>query len=226
MKSISTIFFVLCASCILTISIYAQDTYKTTSLVGSGYDLYLGVHSGIYDCNQSFDYPYNLGVFTQFNYSPEVMENFFMGVELGAFFAQGGENEWSMDNGIYIGHVSIYPGFSLPLAKRKLSEKAELHSRLYARKLRFAGGVTYGLPFTVTGYRLMPGREFASSGLGFSGMILLDIGSRMSLLLSGTRLYSDTDGLGFKPDGARNPGNLHDRSYWYKLGIAYNLVGY
>ena len=117
-------------------------------------------------------------------------------------------------------------GYGLHLAKKKFNAEKELISRMYSRKLKLALGATYGMPLNINDKRLDKEIKNTSDGFGITGMVMLDLSSQLSVFGSATVINSDTDGRGFLENGDRVPANLHDRTFWFKVGIAYNLVGF
>ena len=198
---------------------------REEKLIGSSSDFLIGLHSGIFDCNQDYNYPYNLGIVGQYNYTPNVLKNWFMGAEIGAFFAQNGLDGNNREMGTLISHLSIYPGISFDLNKREYPEEEDLSQKLKSKKLKFAVGVTLGVPIKTfsTGIHYDP--DNAKTGIGFTAMSIFEMSPRLSFFGSITRVGADMDGFGYYPEsGDLFEGNKHKLSYWAKIGLAYNLM--
>jgi len=204
---------------------YAQGDVitKEEKLVGSSSDFSIGIHSGIFDCNQTYKYPYNVGAFLQYNYTPNVMKNWFVGAEAGAFFTQGSPDDYNRETNLFVGHVSLYPGYSITLDKKEYPEELDFESKINARKLKFAAGLTLGMPLKVSDSNGVSA-DNAKIGFGFTGMVLFDVTSKLSVLGSMTRVGADMDGKGYTTSGEVLEGNNNKASYWYKVGLSYNLM--
>lgn len=197
---------------------------REEKLVGSTSDFLVGVHTGIFDCNQTIKYPLNYGFMAQYNYTPDVMKSWYMGAELGAFYTQSSEDDNLRTLGAMIGHFSIYPGYTIEIGKKEYPEEDDLQARIKSKKLRLAAGVTLGLPIKTYSSGTTYDADNAKAGFGFTGMVLYEMPNRLNLLGSVSYVGSDMDGFGFDPEtGDRTPGNEVKASWWYKIGIAYNL---
>jgi hypothetical protein len=222
-STLSLIAFVL-----ITGSLFAQGDMLTREekLVGSTSDFLVGIHSGIFDCNQEYYYPYNIGINAQYNYTPNVMKNWYMGAEIGSFFTQSPEDGNLREMGAIIGHISLYPGYSFTLNSKEFPEEGDFEAKLKTHKLKVAAGVTLGIPFTTYSSGSTYNPDNANIGFGFTAMVLYDMPNRLNLFGSVTNVAADMDGFGYDPEtGNRTPGNDHQSSWWYKVGIAYSIFG-
>ena len=195
-------------------------------LLGSDSELLIGLHSGIFDCNQEYNYPFNIGAIAQYNYTPNVLKNWFVGSELGVFFTQNGEDGNLREMGAIIGHFSIYPGIAIDLNKKEFPEEENFSDNMRSNKLKFAAGITVGLPVKTYSSGSTYDPSNADSGFGFTGMVSYQMPNKLNIFASATRVGADMDGFGYDPvSGDSTPGNEGKVSYWYKIGIAYNVLG-
>jgi hypothetical protein len=228
-KNVNTkLFLVSILFSVFTFQSMAQGDMLTREekLIGSTSDFLVGLHTGIFDCNQTVKYPVNVGFMAQYNYTPDVMKSWYLGAELGGFYTQSPEDDNLRTMGALIGHVSIYPGYTFELGKKEFPEEDDLTSRIKTKKLRIAAGVTVGTPLKTYSSGITYDPDNAKTGFGFTGMLMYELPNRLNIFGSVTSVGSDMDGFGFDPEtGERIRGNEHKASWWYKVGIAYNLMG-
>ena len=220
------LFSSLCLLYFIPASAQGDMLTREEKLIGSTSDFLVGLHSGIFDCNQDYNYPFNLGVVGQYNYTPNVLKMWYLGAELGAFYTQNGEDGNLRTMGAMVSHFSIYPGVSFELNKKEYPEDESFREKIKSRKLKFAAGFTVGVPLKTYSSGIHYDPSNAKTGIGFTAMSVFEINHKLNVFGSFTRVNADMDGFGFDPEtGDRTPGNKHDVSYWVKLGLAYNLLG-
>jgi len=197
---------------------------REEKLVGSSTDFSVGIHSGIFDCNQEYDYPFNIGLVGQYNYTPNVMKNWFIGGEAGVFFTQSPEDGNFREMGAIVGHVSLFPGYSINLDKKEFPEEDDFNSKLNSKKLNLGLGLTLGVPIKTYSSGSTYHEDNADTGFGFSGFMSYDVSRKLNIFGSVSRVGADMDGFGYDPEtDDRTIGNDYKVSYWGKIGIAYNL---
>ncbi|MEZ4908459.1 MAG: hypothetical protein R2771_12645 [Saprospiraceae bacterium] len=206
----------------------AQSSYlsKDERLVGDNFELAGGVHIGAFDCNQTTKYPYNLGAVFQFNYIPDVTQNWFFGTEIGAFYASGKADDYDRKIKDAILDFSFYPGLSFPLGSSYLSEDnptVRLKKMVHARKFRIGAGFTIAVPLSVASEGVGVNTDIVKAGFGFSLRTSFDLGDRLSLFANASRIGKDLDGLGFVSSTSSEPvlANEHNVTYYYKLGVVW-----
>ena len=50
-------------------------------IIGETSEFFIGLHSGLFDANQTVTYPYNIGLVAQYNYIPNVVKSDFNGLK-------------------------------------------------------------------------------------------------------------------------------------------------
>jgi hypothetical protein len=200
------------------------------ALVGESSDYSLGIHTGVFDCNQTLRYPYNIGVVGQFNYIPDVTKNWYFGAELGAFYTQGQEKGdiWGRSTKAAFADITVYPGLSFPVGSSFAQEDnatLRLKKLAQSRKFRIGLGFTIALPLLKKSSGITVNNEPINAGFGFSLRTSYDLPNRLTLFFNATRIGKDLDGLAFANN---NTTELHEDndykvSYYYKLGILWNF---
>lgn len=201
------------------------------NLNGEGSDYSLGIHTGVFDCNQTVKYPYNIGILGQYNYIPDVSKNWYFGAELGAFYTQGKEKDDKYGRSVKaaFADLTIYPGLSFPLGSEFAEEDnavLRLKKMAQARKFRIGLGFTVAMPLIKKSEGHGVNVDPVKAGFGFSLRTSYDLPNRLTLFANATRIGRDLDGLGFVSSTSteRIEANEHKVSYYYKVGILWNFL--
>ena len=212
-------------------SLSAQEGMLTSeeTLLGESSDFFVGLHTGIFDCNQTTKYPFNIGVVAQYNYVPDVSKKWFFGAELGAFYVYGKEDALNRTTKLGLGDITVFPGISFPVfTKIRTTDNTSLRLKKISRSRR----IRLGLGFTAV-FPLLKGSEgpgvnvdAIKPGYGFSWRSSLDLPKRITVFINLTRIGRDLDGLAYKSSTSfeRSNGNKHGESYYYKVGIMWNFL--
>lgn len=231
MKSvIFSIFSFLVIMAFMPWSLKAQHGMLTSEeeLIGEASEFFIGLHTGIFDCNQSVKYPFNIGMVAQYNYLPDVSGKWFFGAELGAFYTASGEDKLNRRTKLGLVDISIYPGISFPVNANITSDDNNILRRkklAQARKLRFALGFVVAIPVKKASEGPGVNLDAIKPGLGLTLRSSYDLPNRLTLFLNITRIGRDLDGYAYKSpvSNERSNGNKHDLSYYYKLGVLWNF---
>ena len=180
-------------------------------------DLYGGLHTGAFDCNQTNKYPYNFGANLLLQFTPNINIPWFVGLEIGSFVVKGEEapDNYGRKTNLTLINGFLHVGYEFELTQASETSKAI--------SMRMALGLPYvdhlktasvGIGF------LEPDR---SLGIGFLGMINLP--NKVSLFGSLYRLNRDLDGFGNVENGSGVvAGNKSDVTYIYKFGIMWRIL--
>lgn len=224
-KLITLITFIL-----FTGTFYAQVNYSTDQrLVGDNVDYGLGIHVGAFDCNSWVKYPYTIGADFQFNYVPDVMKKWFIGTEVGAFYAGSGADKFGRKTSGMYADFTFYPGLSFPVGSNYMEEdNATLRYKKMAesRKFRVGMGFTIATPLYKNSSGINTNLKTIKTGFGFSFRTSYDLPKRLTIFGDATRISRDLDGLARESSASLEPyvSNNHKVTYYYKLGILWNFV--
>ena len=212
-------------------NISAQHGMLTSKndIIGEASEFFIGLHSGIFDANQTGRYPYNIGVVVKYNYIPNVTKRLFLGSELGVFYVTSDKDDLFRKLQATFLDMTFYPGYSIPLGtKIRVQDNASIRVKKFsqARKFKIGMGFTVIVPLKVSSTGATTNNsEAVKSGIGVSLRTSFDLPNRVSLFASVTRIGRDLDGFGVHP-GSIEPhaGNLHDVSYYLKVGFSWNFL--
>lgn len=208
----------------------AQSGMLTSSenLFGESSNYYVGIHSGLFDSNQHGGYAFNIGGLIQYNYTPDSRTNWFIGTELGAFYAQSKLDDQNRQTKLTIVDISIIPSLSFPIAtgisfndgttmRRKKQSKA--------KKIKVGLGITAAIPLIKASKGSGINLNAIKTGFGFSLKSSVDLPYNFGLLMSVSRIGTDLDGYAYITDNSttRSNGNKHNVTYYYKFGLLYRL---
>ncbi len=212
-------------------SLNAQEGMLTSeeALIGESSDFFVGLHTGIFDCNQTTKYPYNIGVIAQYNYIPDVAKKWFFGAELGTFYVFGKKDALDRKTRLALGDITVYPGMSFPInTKINPDDNAALRLKKLSKSRRVRIGLGFTAAFPLMKKSSGPGVnvDAIKAGIGFSLRSSYDLPNRMTLFLNVTSIGRDMDGLAYKSSTSleRSNGNKHNVSYYYKIGIMWNFL--
>lgn len=212
-------------------SLSAQEGMLTSeeTLIGESSDFFIGLHTGIFDCNQTVKYPYNFGAIAQYNYIPDVSKKWFFGGELGVFYVSGKEDALDRKTKLALADITVYPGISFPISSKiNPDDNAALRLKKLAnsRRVRVGLGFTAVLPLLKKSEGHGVNIDGIKPGIGFSLRTSYDLPNRMTLFLNITRIGRDLDGFAYKSSTSleRSNGNKHDESYYYKIGFMWNFI--
>ena len=201
------------------------------TLLGESSDFSVGIHTGIFDCNQTVKYPYNIGVVGQYNYTPDISKNWFFGAELGAFYTQGKEKDdkWGRKVSAAFADITVYPGLSFPIGTSYAEEDnatLRLKKLAQSRKFRIGLGFTVSLPLLKKSEGQGVNLDPVKAGFGFSLRTSYDLPNRLTVFANGTRIGRDLDGFGFVNTNSTEKitGNEKNVSYYYKVGVLWNFM--
>lgn len=225
MKSFLPKLFVLFTIVLFTSQVFAQSTVvQEEKLVGKDSEFLVGLHTGIYDCNQEYSYPVNLGLNLQYNFIPNVFKKFFFGGELGVFYSANPEDGNFRTRNTLLANLTLYPGLKFNLNKKEFPEEVGSVAEAVSRKASIAIGLTGGLPLVVKGTGSTFNADHAKMGIGFSILGDYEITSKIAVFGSFSWINKDTDGFGWTTDRKeKTPGNEFDQTFFGKLGVAYKL---
>lgn len=177
------------------------------------WDIEGGIHSGVFDCNQTNKYPVNFGASFHILYYPEKSLPWFGGLDLGAFYVSGTEDPERYGRSIksLFASATIMAGYEY---RANTSRNTDL-------VMRFAAGLPYVAPLTSSS----SGDGFleSGSGLGISLHGAVDLPNRLTLFGTFIRLSTDLDGFGYENDETIHPANEHQVTYIAKIGVAWNF---
>ena len=217
---------------IISLNINAQQgiLLSDEELLSEDSEFAIGIHTGIFDCNQTVKYPYNIGILAQYNYIPNIAKNWYFGGEVGAFFTSSPADEYGRKTQVFLTDITVYPGMSFPIGV-KISPDDNVTTKL--KKLRNARKFKIGLGFTVvlplqkrsSGSRV--NNEAIKPSIGFSLRTSYDLPNRLTLFANATRVGSDLDGYSLVNTTRLEPSSDNENSttYYYKLGILWNFLG-
>jgi len=231
-KSTTIIIFAIFAYAIIfPLQIRAQHGMLTSEeeLLGETSEFAIGLHSGIFDCNQSVTYPFNIGVVAQYNYIPDVSGKWFFGSELGTFYTASGEDKLHRKTKLAIMDISIYPGISFPINAKITSDDNKvlrLKKLAQARKFRVALGLAIAIPLMKKSEGPGVNLDAIKPGLGVTLRTSYDLPNRLTLFWNVTRIGRDLDGYAYKSptSNERSNGNKHNLSYFHKIGVLWNFL--
>jgi len=223
---ISLIFTILLATLLSFNSNAQRETsiYKG-DLIGESIDLAAGIHTGFFNSNHA-GLPFNIGIIGQFNYTPDVRNNWFLGIESGFFYTTSGEDKYyRKTNDVFI-DFSIYPGIIIKFKSKAHSGKKEkLDDIKTLRKLKIGLGLTVTGPIRKRSEGSRVNNDAIKPGFGFSLRTSYDLKYRLSLYGSIARINRDLDGYSNENSGSIHPSddNKYNVTYIYKLGILWTL---
>lgn len=215
----------LFAMVIFTYPLISQNAVvQEQRLIGSESDFMIGLHTGIYDCNQEYSYPINLGLNLQYNYTPNIFKKFFFGGELGVFYSWNPEDGNFRTRNTTLANLTIYPGLKFNLSKKEFPEEVSSVAEAVSRKASIAAGFTVGLPLVVNGTGSTFNADHAATGIGVSILGDYEITERIAVFGSFSWINKDTDGFGWTADRAEKTiGNEYDQTFFGKLGVAFKV---
>lgn len=199
-------------------------------LVGDASEFLIGIHTGLFDCNQTIKYPYNIGVLAQYNYIPDVTKKLFIGGELGAFYSGSKADDYGRKTRVTLADITVYPGLSFPVGAN-LSSNDNTTRRLKklskSRKLSVGLGFTVAIPLHRKSEGSRVNTEAIKPGLGFSIRTSFDLPNRLTLFGHATRIGRDLDGYSNYSINSIEPSSDNEKNatYYYKLGLLWNFLG-
>lgn len=225
MKSYLRNVLVLFAVVLSSIQLISQSAVvQEQRLVGSESDFVVGLHTGIYDCNQDYVYPINLGLNLQYNYTPNIFKKFFFGGELGVFYSWNPEDGNLRTRNTTMANLTVYPGLKFNLNKKEFPEEVGSVAEAVMRKASLAAGFTVGIPMVVKGEGSTFNADNAAIGIGFSILGDYEITDKIAVFGSISWINKDTDGFGWTADRAdKTIGNEFDQTLFGKLGVSYKV---
>ncbi len=197
-------------------------------LIGKSSDFFVGLHTGIFDSNQSIKFPYNIGVVAQYNYIPDVTKRWFFGAEAGAFFTASKEDALNRKTKMILGDITLYPGWSFPIAA-KISPDDNAAIRLkklsLARKARIGLGFTATIPILKKSEGNGVNLNAIKPGFGLTLRSSYELPNKLTVFMNATMVNQDLDGYAYKSNTSseRSNGNKHDASFYLKLGFLWNF---
>lgn len=216
---------VLLAVVLSSIQLISQSAVvQEQRLVGSESDFIIGLHTGIYDCNQEYFYPINLGLNVKYNYTPNIFKKFFFGGELGVFYSWNPEDGNVRTRNTTLANLTLYPGLKFDLNKKEFPEEVGSVAEAVLRKASIAIGLTGGLPLLVKGTGSTFNADHAKMGIGFSILGDYEITDKIAVFGSISWINRDTDGFGWTDNREEmTPGNEYDQTLFGKLGVSYKV---
>jgi hypothetical protein len=225
MKSLLRNLFILFTIVLFTSQVFAQSAVvQEEKLVGKDSEFLVGFHTGIYDCNQDYAYPINLGLNLQYNYIPNVFEKFFFGGELGVFYSWNPEDGNSRTRNTTLANLTLYPGLKFNVSKKEFPEEVGSVAEAVSRKASIAAGFTVGIPLIKNGTGPYFNPDHGITGIGASILGDYEITNEFAIFASFSWINRDTDGFSWTTDREEKiPGNEFDQTFFGKLGIAFKL---
>jgi len=213
----------------LSINANAQSVTKfDRGLFGEDSEFAIGVHTGIFDSNQSVLFPFNVGVLAQYNYIPDVSRKFYMGAESGLFFTRSKADKLGRTTNLVFGDITVYSGFSFPIKANtgsddKYTEKVK--KRVAAPKIRISPGFVVIFPIYKRSGGSGVNNESIKTSIGFALRMSYHLRSRISIFANISRINRDLDGYAYKGEDTneRSNGNKHDVTYIFKTGVMWKL---
>lgn len=199
-------------------------------LTGEASEFLVGIHTGLFDCNQTVKYPYNIGILAQYNYIPDVSKKLFIGAELGAFYTGSKEDDYFRKTRVSLADITFYPGLSFPVGAN-LSPDDTATKRLKklanSRKFRVGLGFTIALPLLKKSEGSRVNTDAIKPGIGFSLRTSFELPNRLTLFGHATRIGRDLDGYSTLNPSSVEPSsdNENNATYYYKLGLLWNFMG-
>ena len=229
-KTLLSIFSLIGIVIIIPLSSIAQKGMLTSEeeLIGETSEFSFGLHTGIFDCNQSYNYPFNIGVVAQYHYVPDISKKMFFGTEMGIFYTTGREDKLNRKTKLTIMDISVFPGLSFPINSKITSNDNSL-TRMKklskARKISFALGLALAIPLQKKSEGHGVNINAIKPGLGLTLRTSYDMPNRLMVFLSATRIGRDLDGYAYQSStsNVRSNGNKHNATYYYKFGILWNV---
>ena len=210
--------------------IYGQTVIKyDDDLFGEATEFAIGVHSGIFDSNQSVTFPFNVGVVAQFNYIPDVSKKFYLGVEGGTFFTRSQPDKLGRITNLVFSDITVYPGLSFPVKTKVNNDDnyiSKVKKRVEARKFRVAPGFVVIIPVHKQSSGAGVNNESITTTWGVALRMSYHMKNRLSLFGNIMRIGKDLDGYAYKGSDTmeRSNGNKHDVTYIFKAGVMYKIL--
>ena len=202
--------------------------FSSNDIVGESAELQVGIHSGIFDCNQTIFFPYNVGVVIQYNYIPDITKKLFLGAEVGTFFTASDIDDNNRKTQAAFTDITIYPGLSFPLnldLKSNDSAKSRFNKLASTRRFRIGLGFTVAIPIRKRATGSNVNNDAVKTGVGFSLRTSYEMKDRLSIFFNVTRIGRDMDAYSYVDNTTvRTPGNEHNVTYIYKLGMLWNFL--
>lgn len=229
MKRIQLIINIIFIFLVAILSSNAQQKYIVNNNIdGESSDFLIGIHTGLFDSNQHTT-AYNIGVVSKYNYIPYSSGRWFLGSELGMFYATSKADDLNRSTKVGIVDISIFPGYSIPIRVNLKSDDSisKKYKKLEnARKLRFGLGLAVSIPIFKRSEGGGVNVDEIKPYFGLSAKSSLDLNYRISLFGTITRIGRDMDGLAYKSETStdRSNGNDHDVTYYFKFGVLWNFI--
>ena len=192
-------------------------------------DFSIGIHTGIFDSNQSVYFPYNIGINSKFEYTPDIFKKLFLGTEAGMFFTASQKDKLGRETRLVFADVSLYPGISIPL-KSGISPddkpKTIIRKLKRQRKIKLALGLNIAIPIKKQSYGSGVNNNAIRSGIGLTLRTSYDLPNRITVFANVSRISKDLDGYAYKSENSseRSNGNKYNVSYIMKLGVSWNFL--
>lgn len=196
------------------------------NLDGESYNVSAGIHSGVFDSNHKGSYPLNIGVVLQYDYYPDIRNNLFFGSELGTFFAFSDTDVYGRKTRDVFVDITLYPGISIPLEKRKAKNKNPQKLIKYfkdVRRLNLALGFTVIYPLRKRSEGSGVNIDAIKPAIGFSFRSSYELKNRVSAFLNISRISKDLDGYAVTGTTIHMD-NVNKVTYVFKLGILYSFI--
>lgn len=212
----------------LSLTVNAQSDNKKENLMGLRSQVSAGLHFGIFDSNQSVKYPLSFGVAAKYEYIPNMMKNFFIGSEIGAFYSTSKLDKLNRKTNILLSDISIYPGYIFALGadfSENDSEVIRMKKMAKAKKIKVGLGLTVAFPLSKNSEGHGVNLNEIKPGVGFSFLTSYTLTNQLNVFFNATRIGRDLDGYAYVNDSSdvRSNGNKHNVSYYYKLGLMRNF---
>ncbi len=219
-KAITILSFVLI---FLHTNINAQSVHE---ILGESYNISAGIHSGIFDSNHNGAYPLNIGVTLQYDYFPDIRNNFYFGGQVGSFFAFSDTDKYGRKTRDVFVDVTFYPGISFPLEKSTVKSKNPGKVVKYlkdVRRFNVSLGFTAVFPTRKRSEGSGVNTGAIKPGIGFALKASYELKNRISVFLSTTRINRDLDGYAFHGN-TPNKSNKNQVTYIHKIGVLYSFI--
>ncbi len=223
------IYSILLGLVILKTSDLKSQSIQVYPELNDASDFSVGIHTGLFDSNQSVYFPYNIGIVSKFDYTPDIFKKLFLGTEAGMFFTASQKDDLGRETRLVFTDISLYPGMSFPIKSNISpddSPKSVLRKLKNQRKIKVAFGLNIAIPLRKNSYGSGVNNDAIKTGLGLTLRTSYDLPNRVTLFANVTRISKDLDGYAYKGNGTleRSNGNKHNVSYILKLGASWNFL--
>lgn len=229
MKQLQLVTKIVIILSVMTLSLNAQqEIIINNNIDQESSEIFIGVHSGFFDSNQH-SIAYNIGVISKYHYIPYESGRWFLGGELGMFYASSKIDKLDRNTKVGIVDISVYPGYSIPIGiniKPDDTVSKRYKKLASARKLRFGLGLAIAIPVLKRSEGGGVNLNEIKPYIGFSLKSSYDLHNRISLFGSVTRIGRDLDGFAYRSETSpeRSNGNKHDVTYYFKFGVIWNFI--